>query len=622
MSQKARHLSSAKGQTKENAFLLLEAIAIAYLLVEILKAYTSSSALLPVSYLLVAYLGVDHLLVAYSLLAVLLGQGFFFFRWAAEQKPTLLYGAKGVERPPPPVGKPLLDQFRKKEAAKEQVVQVRPEVSAFVSAAQLDSGLKNVYAGVTKDDVTGEIRYVVMEPHMNQREMVLYRQMKKLLVDELDVDLRSMKSREKAEEYLSRRVRAISKRYGYGIPAPVMGKLLYYFSRDFIRLGKIEPLLHDQLIEDISCDGAKVPIYIWHREYESIPTNVAFENDEELNAFVSRLAYVSKKHVSLANPIVDASLPDGSRVQITYGREVTQKGSTFTIRRFRPDPLTIVDLIKYGTISSEVAAYLWYLIEKKFSVLIAGGTAAGKTSTLNTLAMFITPGQKIVSVEDTAELNLPHENWIQSVTRGVGTAGEITLFDLLRAALRQRPDVIIVGEVRGQEAYTLFQAVATGHGGLGTIHADSVDTVITRLTSEPMNIPKSVVGTTLDCVTMQLKLRVGERSVRRVVGVTELVGYDPASDKLMLGDVYKWDAAADKFVFSGRSKLLDKITQKYGTPPDQIRRELQTRKLVLDWLASRNIRSLREVSARVREFYANPEAVANTARFELEAKSA
>jgi len=248
----------------------------------------------------------------------------------------------------------------------------------------------------------------------------------------------------------------------------------------------------------------------------------------------------------------------------------------------------------------------------------SGGIFLHNTTSLNALSMFIAPGEKIVSVEDTPEINIPHENWIQSVTRGVGTAGEITMFDLIKASLRQRPDVLIVGEVRGEEAFTLFQSIATGHGGLATVHADSVEAVINRLTSEPMNIPRSLVGTTLDCIVMQLKIRLADKSVRRVVAVTEVVGHDPRTDEIVLNDAFKWDPVVDKFSFTGRSKLFDKITQKFGTRPEEIRIEIDGRKTFLDWLVAKNIRSHSEVSEQVKEFYAGPYSVINKAKVELE----
>jgi len=203
--------------------------------------------------------------------------------------------------------------------------------------------------------------------------------------------------------------------------------------------------MKDPLIEEVSCVGQNIPIYIYHREYESMPTNIIFKQKDELNNFARKLAYVSGQHISMAQPIVDASLPGGDRVNLTLSDEITKRGSTFTIRRFRADPITIVDLIKYNTLSSDIGAYLWFLVEHRSTMLIAGGTASGKTTTLNTISSFIPPGQKIVSIEDTQELNLPHENWIPAVARqsfSGETMSEINQFDLLRAALRQRPDII------------------------------------------------------------------------------------------------------------------------------------------------------------------------------------
>jgi archaeal flagellar protein FlaI len=489
----------------------------------------------------------------------------------------------------------------------------------FVEVFPLEGFALNVYAAITKEEGREGYKYVVIEPTLTETEKENLENLKKLLVDELDVDLRSIETKAKAELYLSDKVRALVKKYGLKIPQASMNKLLYYLSRDFIRLGKIEPLMRDKLIEDISCDGANIPIYVWYRDYESIPSNIIFKGDQELDTFVSKLAYAAGKHVSLAEPIVDATLEDGSRLHLTYGKEVTQKGSTFTIRKFRADPLTIVDLIKENTMNSDIAAYLWYLIEKKLALIVAGGTASGKTTTLNAISMFIGPGQKVISVEDTPELNLPHENWIQSVTRGVGTATEITMFDLLKASLRQRPDVIIVGEVRGEEAFTLMQSIATGHGGLGTIHADSVEGVINRLTSEPMKIPKSLLGSTLDCVAMQLKIRLVDKSVRRMVHVAEVVGHDARSDQIILNDAFKWDPISDKFTYSGRSRLFDKITQRFGTRPEEIRREIDGRKVFLNWLVAKDIRSYDAVSKEVGEFYGGPYAVINKAKVELEA---
>ncbi len=597
--------------------VVLADVLIGYLTVESLDSLTGAHYRLPVSGFLVDSVGLSPLTAGVILGVALIAFAGAFVYWLWKYTPKFISRYMGIGRK---AGKGVPQKAPGDGAMKAGDLQLAEstETKPFVDVIQLEGYPLNIYAAVTKEEGREGYTYAVIEPSLSEAEKARLADLKKLLVDELDVDLRNIETPEKAERYLSEKVKALAKKYGYKIQPPAMTKLLYYLTRDFIHLGKIEPLMRDKLIEDISCDGAGIPIYIWYRDYESIPTNIAFETEQELDTFVSKLAYTAGKHVSLAEPIVDASLTDGSRLHLTYGKEITQKGSTFTIRKFRTDPLTVVDLIRYNTLSSDIAAYLWYLIEKKLALLIAGGTASGKTTTLNALSMFIEPGEKIVSVEDTPELNLPHENWIQSVTRGVGTAGEITMFDLLKASLRQRPDVLIVGEVRGEEAFTLLQSIATGHGGLGTIHADSVEATINRLTTEPMNIPRSLVGTTLDCIVMQLKIRLSDKSVRRVVAVTEVVGHDPRTDEIVLNDAFKWDPVVDRFAFTGRSKLFDKITQKFGTRPEEIRRDIDGRRVFLDWLVAKNIRGHAEVSNQIREFYAGPYAVINKAKVELE----
>jgi len=377
--------------------------------------------------------------------------------------------------------------------------------------------------------------------------------------------------------------------------------------------------MKDHLIEDISADGVSIPIYVWHREYESLPTNIVFKNAEELNSFIIRLAYFSGRQISLAAPMLDATLPDGSRIQLTYGSEITRRGSTFTIRRFRVDPLTISDLITFNTLSSEMAAYFWYIIENRASVLVAGGVAAGKTTTLNCLSMFIKPELKIVSVEDTAEINLPHENWIPSVVR-VGAkekgAGTITLFDLLKTAVRQRPDFIIVGEVRGKEAYTLFQAMATGHLGLSTIHAESPQDMFQRLESEPMNIPRPML-TMIDDIIVQSRVEVKGKPARKVITVAEVMGLDPKTKDILAHEVYSWNAKIDSFSYSGRSFLLEKIMKRKGLDEKDIQEELRQRKTVLEWMAKNNIRRYTEVANVIREYYADPVRMFRKARLRV-----
>ena len=440
-------------------------------------------------------------------------------------------------------------------------------------------------------------------------------------MEEVDVNLKEIETKAKAEDYLIKKTKEIIKEYQIKVPPEAIDKLIYYVLRDFIGYGKIDPLMKDHLIEDISADGVNIPIYVWHRVYESLPTNILFKDETELNSFVVRLAYLAGKNISIASPLLDASLPEGSRVQLTYGNEITRRGSTFTIRRFKVDPLTVSDLISFNTLSSEMAAYLWYIIENRASVIVAGGVAAGKTTMLNCLSMFIKPEMKIVSVEDTQELNLPHENWIPSVVRlGFGhedkKGGSITLFDLLKAAVRQRPDYILVGEVRGEEAYTLFQAKATGHLGMSTIHAESVEAVMNRLESEPMNIPKPLIAMT-DVILVVTRTEIDGKPARRINTTTELVELNPKTKDLLTEEIFHWNPKDDRLFCLGHSSILENHAKKMGVDEESVKRELHSRKTVLEWMVSKGIRRYTDVANVIREYYANPNRVFQKARVGL-----
>jgi flagellar protein FlaI len=475
-----------------------------------------------------------------------------------------------------------------------------------------------VYAAIIKDPETQKTHYEIIEPTLQKDEEKHLKELKNVLMEEVDVSLKDIETREKAENYLKEKTRETIKKYRMKIAPEAVDKLVYYVIRDFLGYGRIDALMKDHLIEDISADGVNVPIYVWHRMYESVPTNLIFKEESELDSFIIRMAYMSGKNISIASPILDASLPDGSRVQLTYGNEITKRGSTFTIRRFRVDPLTISDLIAFRTISPEIAAYLWYVIENRASVLVAGGVASGKTTMLNCLSMFIRPEMKVVSVEDTQELNLPHENWIPSVVRlGFGhedkKSGTITLFDLLKAAVRQRPDYIIVGEVRGEEAYTLFQAMATGHLGMCTLHAESVEAVINRLESEPMNIPKTLIAMT-NVIMVMSRTEIGGRPARRVNTTTEVVGMDPEKRNIHTEEIFCWNPRFDRFSSSNKSALLSKQLNRLGISEEEIIRELYRRQTVLEWMAQVGIRRYLDVANVIREYYVSPERVFQKAR--------
>jgi len=488
-------------------------------------------------------------------------------------------------------------------------VEFNEPVPKFISVNKLDFVGNEIHGGVIRDPTSiGGLRYLVIQPRLSINDKKNFDLIKKLLITELSVSLTDIKSKEDAEKRLRKKIIQLIKKYRLEIPTKNLSKIAYYAIRDFIYLGKIEPLMRDHMIEEISCDGTGIPLYVWHREFESIPTNVVFTTDKELNNFSRKISYMSGKHVSTANPIIDATLPDGSRINLTLGHEITKRGSTFTIRRFRADPITTIDLVKFGTMSSEIAAYLWYTTEKNATMLVAGGTASGKTTALNALTAFIRPGQKVVSIEDTQELNLPIENWIPAVSRQNftdGKIGEINQYDLLRAALRQRPDIIIVGETRGREAYTLFQAMATGHGGFSSIHADTIKATLTRLASSPMDIPKQLIANTLDIITLQLKIRVKDRTVRRIIQISEIAGLDEVTDTVKTHDFFKWDPITDVHKCTGNSIVLNKIKERIGESTEQINEELRKRKLAIEWMVKNDIRQQKDVAREVQEFYAD-----------------
>jgi len=458
-----------------------------------------------------------------------------------------------------------------------------------------------VRIGISQE-LDGSKRYLVIEPRLTKQERLQMAELREALKNGLELDV-SKFDQSKAVAYLSDQTKEIMRKFRIKFASDTYEKLFYFIERDFLHYGRIDPIMRDPNIEDISCNGPGLPVFVFHRSYESIPTNVSFKTQEDLEKFVLRLAYMSGRHISVADPVVDASLPDGSRVQMTFGSEITKKGSTFTIRKFKEDPYSVIDLIKFGTINAEIAALLWYALENKSSVILAGGTASGKTTSINCLALFIKPEAKIVTMEDTPEINLAHKNWIQSVSRqGISGMGEVTLYDLLRAALRQRPDFIIPGEVRGEEAQTMFQAISTGHAGMSSIHADSIPAVFHRLTNPPMSIPKTLIPA-LNFVILQSRLTLRGKPTRRILSVTEVVGLDTRSNELITNELYKYNMDKDDYTYSGRSYILEKLAKTKGESLDEIRRELATRKQILEWMAIRGMRRYRDVADVVQRYY-------------------
>ncbi|MEL9999074.1 MAG: type II/IV secretion system ATPase subunit [Thermoplasmata archaeon] len=465
-----------------------------------------------------------------------------------------------------------------------------------------------------------EYIYDIIEPPLDLKELVNYKKLKADIVKA--IDYKEFEDNNKKRTYLIELMNDLIEKMDLELNQDTIAKFTYYLNRDFTGYGPIQVPMLDPEVEDISCDGVNIPIYIYHRKYESIRSTFKFENEEELDNFVIWIVQKSGRHISIANPMVDSSLPDGSRLQATLGKYVTKKGSSFTIRRFKPNPFTPLDLVKFKTLSREMMAYIWLSVENGINMIIAGGTASGKTTTLNATLLFIPPSAKIVSIEDTRELNLPHENWIPSLVReGYGEfnpvtgkrSGEIDMFDLLTSALRQRPHYIIVGEVRGREAYTVFQAMATGKTCYTTFHADDVKSLVHRLENEPINLPRALL-TSLDVILLQGQVKVGPKMTRRVKSLTEIVAIDPESGELVTNNAYIWNPADDTFNYSGHSYVYEKISTIKNWSPRRMEIEVKRRELVLEYMEKINVSNYREVAKIISEYYKDPDGVIEKAQ--------
>lgn len=466
-----------------------------------------------------------------------------------------------------------------------------------------------IHVAIVQNPSTGEYKYILDELQLDDLERNIYNRILDILLSEIESPKEEIADPRK---FFANEARKIVDKYRISLgwlPDVSWYKILYHAERDLVGFGKIDPLMRDGNIEDVSCDGVEKPVYVWHRKYESIESNLRFANDEELDNTVVKLVHMAGKHVSSAFPIVDASLPGKHRLAVCYRREVTPFGTAFTIRKFREDPYSMIDLINIGTFSEEMAAYFWMCLENRASIMVLGGTAAGKTTALNALACLIKPGSKIITIEETAELNLPHENWVSLIARrsyglGENLSGEVTLFDLVKTSMRHRPDVLIVGEVRGNEAYVLFQALATGHGGMCTMHAENLDSAIKRLTSKPMDIAPAYIplmNIVLSVQRVHLEKQ-GERRVnRRVMAVDEIATYEEYRN------TFKWDPVKDEHPsYLENSQMLSNISERVGYSKKQLIKEIERRQNVLHWMREQNIRSYKDIAAIIAEYSSRP----------------
>ena len=460
------------------------------------------------------------------------------------------------------------------------------------------------------DKQTSELVYEIEEPILTEDEKSILKTLGDSLSEMVNINALIQKTTESMIEYIEQTSRTLIEELALKISEESYKKMFYYLFRNFIGLNEIEPLIKDYFIEDIECNGVDTPIYIIHRVYRNIKTNVKYNSIDTLSSFVEKLAQRCGRYVSYASPLLDGSLPDGSRVNATYTTDVTSKGPTFTIRKFTKTPWTPIQLLNMKTLSPEALAYFWILLEHKANILIAGGTASGKTTLLNAIAFFIPPEARVVSIEDTRELNLPRENWVPSVARtamGEGKVGEVDLFSLLKNSFRQSPDYVIVGEVRGKEAFVLFQGMASGHSSISTLHADSVETLIQRLETPPIELSPSLLNI-LDCVSIMTHAVVNNQETRKLREIVEIV--DVAKDGTAVTDnVFMWDARKDVFYFKEDSRAFKKIAQRFGKTIEEITKEFQIRTKLLYELQKRKIFDFNETQKIINQYHKNPQAV-------------
>lgn len=463
-------------------------------------------------------------------------------------------------------------------------------------------------------------RYFIDEVPLTKTEAAIY----SYLLDALEAELTVPREQVNPRQYFADQARKILLKYSIRVPAASWSKIIYFAERDLVGFGVLDGMMRDPNIEDISIDALAKPLFIYHKGYESLETNITISDEEQMDNLITRLSHMAGKHVSTAFPIVQGTLPGRHRLVATFRREVSPQGSSATIRKFREDPLTIIDMLNLNLMDHKMAAYTWYLMQNRATAIVVGATGAGKTTLLNALVTLTRLNTKLVTIEEVQEINIPHLNWTSLVSRESYAAteeraGEVGLFDLVKAAMRMRPDILCVGEVRGEEAYVLFQAISTGHGGLCTLHADDSASALQRLTSQPMNVPKAFLPF-LDLVFVVRRIAVpapngGFRAVRRVVALDEVVGPEEVSRS------FRWDPRTDVFKASyDKSPKLEKIARDNALPMEEIMREIDRRALILRWIQQKGIRNFKELSPILELYVSRPDEVFKTAANELEAK--
>ncbi len=466
------------------------------------------------------------------------------------------------------------------------------------------------YANIKWDKENKEIMYNVIEPEMTEDDKKLLDKLSESLIELVDVELSSVKGDDKVVEYIEKQLNRVIKEFGIDISGTKYTKIMYYIYRNFVGFNEIEPFMQDPNIEDISCDGVGAPMYVVHRKFGSLKTNVFFNELEYLREFIVKLSERAGRYVSYAEPVLEGTMPDGSRISATLAGDVATRGPTFTIRKFSTRPFSPIEQLNMNTVPVDVLAYFWYIVEHGASMLIVGGVATGKTSFMNSICMFIPPEAKIVSIEDTRELRIPNEHWIPTLARvGFGIPmpsgekyGGVSLFDLLKQSFRQNPDYVIVGETRGKEASVMFQGMSSGHPSISTFHAGSVDTVIKRLTTPPINLSPTLIES-LDVVTVMIHARERGKSSRRIREVVEIVNVDAKSGEVNTNYIFRWDPAKDIWMKENESVVVKKLTEAKGATVEDANKLIEERKKVLIWMKNNDITDFKDVTRVINRYY-------------------